>query len=555
MADGINVPWNLAQQDVPAFKTPDIAGQVQGAFSQAQAGQRAQNADNRIDEDRTTAKAAGALYATGDFQGAQNRLATGGQLDAANTLDMNQYAKMGRALTAQGHFGGLLADTQNEAEWNTLKSQAQANGVDVSSYEGMPWDKARDTARMKNAYKGQMLSQQLESAKVDEQRAKAMKEDPVLGQALKRNSMRSLGIDVPSDQVDDYANGVMNRQAGAGGATSTPAQPSVTPSQPTGVPGVQFGQMPAGTPKLPASTTPPGSPTAIGGAIAPGRGERKPILTDADKTTLALDAAGFHPDVVNTLNAYPKAKAAADAKRDSDFEMKQVTGGQIVSVLDGIKQTLASAPPEVAEAAIGPINNNDYLQALRARGTSTSVYAQARELHVRLNHQLALLENAARGAGGSDQSQKIAGEAAGKFMSSGNLKDAMTILDDAREGFAMLHGLPTKDRPSAYANSTTPKAGANTGEAKPYAGPGQLTPNKDGSYNWTPGSNATAAQPRQEPTAEPAKPAEPPGPVLRPGSVADRAYNYFMSPRDQLNAKRAEKGLPAFTGSTNAGTP
>jgi hypothetical protein len=301
-----------------------------------------------------------------------------------------------------------------------------------------------------------------------------------------------------------------------------------------------------------ATASGPGTPTAIGGAVTPGRDTVRPAIGMSDKQILGLGIALPHSSAVLTELPgvrYAKTKAEADAKRDSEFEMKQVAGRQVVGVVDGIKQTIMSAPPDVAAAAIGPLQQNQTYQALLSRfGNTDSRVMQAKELNNRLRHQLAMLENASRGPGGSDQSQKIAGEAAGAFMRSDSIEQALQIIDDAREGFSRLHGLPIPETHAAGKSGAVPSPSPG-----PYQGPGQLSKNPDGSFTWS-GSAPAAAAPA--PSAQPpARSSAPPADndLLTKGGFARGVYDRIMSPREKLNVEREKRGLPPFTGSTHDG--
>jgi len=525
----ISTDWH-AGPTVGTIQPSNAAQNFNSAFNASQANDRANHADSRaqVQADReaevyANTKEAGRLASKGDFSGAQNALFSGGQLDAG-------FGVAAKSSERQNQWAGVVSRAANPDEYQFALQRAQAAGVDPSTFQqpGEDWQTGQKRAQMLSNYEIQKQALEKGRADIGETNAKALKENPILAQALKTQGLAAMGVNVPPNQNQAYLDNLLRSQGAPSGVPGASVVRPPATAQASGVPGITLAPTGSATSPFPPDPTPPGSTTAIGGAIAPGRGQRPPAITEAGRMAMIGDAYGMHPDVINTVTAYQKAKDVNAAKKDGDIEIEQVHGGEQVAVLQSLKRILAEAPPDVANAAVGYIASNPNYQAVMEKLGGTRA-AEARQLGLRLQHQLEVLQMASRGSGGSDTSQAIAGRAAGLFMTASNRDKAAQVLDDAIESFSLTHHLTTQNyqgvhqlaHPGAPASPAAP-----AGEAKAYAGPGGFTnARKDDKGNtivdWSPGQAAPAPTAGATTAPGPAPPAADPTAAFTRG--ADRS--------------------------------
>lgn len=176
----VNIDWGMPPANPFALSKPaDIAGSFSQGFQTArdnafQDEQRTWVRDQRQYEmeQRKAQQEAGQMYASGNTDGAQKRLAQSGNIKAAYELDSQNFERAQRAHAALMQFSNLLGDAQTPEEFEAAKRIAGQFGAKFDQYADADWQRNRDRVRLVTNYESQKLKSQLDR---EEQKAKIAK--------------------------------------------------------------------------------------------------------------------------------------------------------------------------------------------------------------------------------------------------------------------------------------------------------------------------------------------------------------------------------------------
>lgn len=171
----VNIDWGMPTANPFALQKPaDVAGSFsqgyqtgqENAFQQEQRGWMRDQRNFEM-EQRKAKTEAGQMYAAGDLQGAQKRLASAGDIQGAYTIDQHNFERASRSHEMLTKFAGAVSDAKTEAEYDAALDLAQQFGADVSKYrggEGRDWTRGQRQIQVITNYERQKLKQQLEQA-------------------------------------------------------------------------------------------------------------------------------------------------------------------------------------------------------------------------------------------------------------------------------------------------------------------------------------------------------------------------------------------------------
>lgn len=170
----VSIDWGMPTANPFAqAKSPDIAGAFSQGFQQSrdnafQDEQRSWVRDQRQHEveQRRAQKEAGQLYASGDLKGAENRLASSGNMRAAYELNEQNYSRAERAHKVLMQFGGILAEAKTPEEFEEARKLALKHGANLDAYSHPSWERNRDHLRIVLNREAQTLQREMDRAKL-----------------------------------------------------------------------------------------------------------------------------------------------------------------------------------------------------------------------------------------------------------------------------------------------------------------------------------------------------------------------------------------------------